>query len=41
MLYSSKIKSDVHQDDENNEKNRLNKEQTNLAKIKEKINEKR
>jgi len=41
MLYSSKTESNVQQDDENNEKNRLNKEQTNLAKIKEKINEKR
>jgi len=41
MLCSSKIKSDIHQNDKNKEKTRINTEHMNLAKIKEKINEKR
>ncbi|XP_029345307.1 uncharacterized protein LOC100164434 isoform X2 [Acyrthosiphon pisum] len=40
-LTSSKIKSDIHQDDKNKEKTRINTEHMNLAKIKEKMNEKR
>jgi len=41
MLCSSKIKSDLHQDNENKEKTKINTEHVNLEKIKEKINEKR
>jgi len=41
MSYSSKIRTNIHQDDENKEKTRKNTEHMNWAKIKEKINEKR
>lgn len=39
-LTSSKVKSDIHQDDKNKKKTKINTEHINLEKIKEKINEK-